>query len=270
MTITFTEKWDSRKQSTGANARAEKKYIATGTGADDPDTVRAAAILDETVGALLYVDLILQSIDAERIAEEACEVVVKYGLLKPPEKGDSSYEFSTIGSQQHVTQALSTVSSHTISGRPVIDFKGAIGVTKDGVNGTDIPGRKFDFSETHYLADLAVSDSYKATLYNLTPSWNAAEFRGFPAGTCLYRGTTGGKRGEDQWELTYHFTSTPNEEDLQIGDIVVPNKLGWDYLDVYYEVIEDAESSRLIKVPRQVDVKRVIQVQSFSQLGIGS
>lgn len=268
MSITFHEEWSSRSQQTGANATAETRWIADGS--DDPDAVRVAALADATVTAAIYVDLVIQSVSVERISHSACRVVVNYGLLKPPEEGQSTYTFNTVGGTEHISHAISTVGSYPASGRPTIDFKNAIGVTRTEVRGTDVPARVYDFSETHYLSDLAVTQAYRLSLFNMTPSFNAAPFRGFAAGECLYRGTSGSKRGEDLWELTYHFSATPNQTNIDVGGIVVPNKLGWDFIDVYLEAIEDSASDRIIMAPRQVDVKRVTQIASLASLGIGA
>lgn len=54
----------------------------------------------------------------------------------PPQTGDSVFNFDTGGGSQHVTQSLSTISKHAASGTPP-DFKGAVGVTHDNVEGVD-------------------------------------------------------------------------------------------------------------------------------------
>ena len=77
---------------------------------------------------------------------------VQYGLLKPRETGDSTYQFDTGGGTQHITHSIKTVGKYAAPGKTAPDFKGAIGVTLDNVEGVDITVPVYHFSETHYLA----------------------------------------------------------------------------------------------------------------------
>ena len=56
------------------------------------------------------------------------------------------------------------------------NHKNAIGVTKSGVAGVDIPVKAYSWSESHFFNDSVVTDIYKQTLSNLTGNVNDATF----------------------------------------------------------------------------------------------
>ena len=62
-----------------------------------------------------------------------------------PATGESVCSFDTGGGTQHVAQALGTVSRSVPAGKTAADFKGAIGVTDDAVEGVDITVPSFSY-----------------------------------------------------------------------------------------------------------------------------
>jgi hypothetical protein len=109
-------------------------------------------------------------------------------------------------------------------GQTAPNFKGAIGVTADSVEGVDITVPVYHFAETHYLADAVVTLAYKLTLFALTGRVNNSAFKGFAAGECLFLGAAGTKRGSGDWEVGYRFAFSPNVTGLTVGDITGINK----------------------------------------------
>jgi hypothetical protein len=174
----------------------------------------------------------------------------------------------TGGGTQHITQSRATVSKHAPVGETAPDFKGAIGVTTDSVEGTDITIPVFNFAETHYVPTAAVTDGYKLALFNLTGKVNSAAFRGFQPGEVLFLGASGSKRGKDDWEITFRFAASLNVAGLGVGDIVGIDKKGWEYLWVRYADAED--ENVLVKQPIAAYVEQVYQEADFSGLGIGT
>jgi hypothetical protein len=174
----------------------------------------------------------------------------------------------TGGGTQHITQSRATVSKHAPAGETAPDFKGAIGVTTDSVEGTDITIPIFNFAETHYVPTAAVTDGYKLALFSLTGKANDAAFRGFQAGEVLFLGASGSKRGKDDWEITFRFAASLNITGLGVGDIVGIDKKGWEYLWVRYADAED--ENVLVKQPIAAYVEQVYQEADFSGLGIGT
>ena len=143
---------------------------------------------------------------------------VEFPPLSWPSTGESSFSFDTGGGTQHVTQSRSTISRTAASGTAP-DFKGAINVSKDSVNGVDITVPVYNFAETHYIDDNDVTQVYKVTLFNLTGKMNSGAFRGFAAGEVLFLGASGARRGFGDWEITFRFAGSPNVSNLTIGDI---------------------------------------------------
>lgn len=262
MAITVEEKWDSREVGTDS---AERRFIVRGT--DDGPTAKVA--LDSVI-PVLYAGLAYQHSRVERIAEEIWEGTVRYGQIERPETGDSSYQFDTGGGTQHITHSRQTVARYAPAGETAPDFKGAIGVTEDSVEGVDIAFPTYNFSETHYIADTAVTGAYKATLFSLTGTVNDAPFKGFAAGEVLFLGASGSKRGQEDWEITFRFAASPNAINLTVGEMTGIAKKGWEYLWVRYADDVDDVASELVKRPTAVYVEQVYPTGNFAGLGIGT
>jgi hypothetical protein len=135
MAVTVTEKWDSREQSAGDQPSVDLRYLVLGT---TDDITAHSELIAQT--PTVYAGLVRQSTHLERIAEDAWEGSVRYGRYEPPQTGDSSYSFDTGGGTQHITQSLGTVGVWSARGVFPPNFRGGIGVTKDGIEGVDITG----------------------------------------------------------------------------------------------------------------------------------
>jgi hypothetical protein len=189
----------------------------------------------------------------------------------PPETGDSTFSFETSGGTQHITQSLQTVGSYPPGTAP--NFRGAIGVTHDNVEGVDITVPVYNFSETHYLSAATVTTAYKGTLFQLTGKVNSGAFRGMEAGECLFLGASGSRRGtgpDEDWEITFRFAGSPNRTGITVGPISGIAKKGWEYLWVRYADAEDAGSNTLVKQPVAAYVEKVYEDGNFAALGIGT
>ena len=263
MAVTVYEKWDSRETTIAEDSSVDLRYVIRGT---DDDAAANSALL--AASPVLYGGLVRQSAHTERIAEDAWEGSVRYGMLEPPETGDSSFSFDTGGGTQHITQSLATVGAYSASGPPP-NFKGAVGATRDSVEGVDITVPVYNFSETHYIDAVLVTGAYKSALFSLTGTVNNAPFRGFAAGEVSFLGAAGSKRGQDDWEISYRFAASPNVVGLVVGDITGIAKRGWEYLWVRYQDAEDTDAKMLVKRPVAVYVEQVYPYGNFAGLGIG-
>jgi len=271
----LTEKHDSRKVTTAPNGDAQSaEFVYTLTGVADENSAR---VLATNSTASTYGDLIRKSISLEPVHVDTAnldtciwEVTVQYGEKDEPESGDPSvFSFDTGGGTQHITQSLATINRYAASGTAP-DFKGAIGVTHDNVEGVDITVPVYNFSETHYLDDALVTLAYRGTLFNLTGKVNNASFKGLAAGECLFLGASGSKRGTDDWEITFRFAASPNRTGITVGPITGIAKKGWEYLWVRYADAEDAASNTLVKQPVAAYVEKVYEDGNFAGLGIGT
>ena len=184
-------------------------------------------------------------------------------------KSESQYSFDTGGGTQHVTQSIANVGKYAATGFTAPDFMGAIGVTDDRVEGTDITVPVFNFTETHYIEKALVTGTYKLALFNLTGKVNGSGFKGFAKGEVLFLGASGSKRGLDDWEITFRFAASPNVVGLSLGSITGISKEGWQYLWVRFIDDEDPTAKALIKRPVSAYVEQVYSYGDFSNLGIG-
>jgi hypothetical protein len=257
------EKYDSRETTVGIeNPSVDLLYVVDGT--EDDAAVRA--IVEATIPAI-YAGLVFQNYRIAHQGSGLWEVSVRYGKNEPKEPGESSFSFDTGGGTTHMTQSLATVNSYALPGEDPPDFKGAIGVNNDSVEGTDITIPVYNFKETHYIPVALVTPAYKAALFYLTGKVNAFPFKGFAPGEVLFQGASGSQRGQEDWEITFSFAASPNAVGLTMGDITDIDKKGWEYLWVRYQDAEDEDV--LVKQPAAVYVEQVYPYGDFAGLGIG-
>lgn len=254
------EKFDSREATVGIDSPSvDLQFMVLGTELD----AEVRALVQATIPAI-YANLVFQNYHIAHQGGGVWEVSVRYGKLEPKETGQSSYSFDTGGGNQKITQSLETVASY---GDDPPDFQGAVGVSTDSVEGTDITIPVFNFTETHYIPIALVTGAYKTTLFYLTGRVNHAPFKGFARGEVLFLGASGSQRGTEDWEIAFKFAASPNATDLKVGDITGIEKKGWEYLWVRYADTEDEET--LIKQPVAAYVERVYEYGNFALLGIG-
>lgn len=258
MAGTISEAATSRQFTLSRSSTRELTYNIVGT--EDESEVES---LIQGAAPSSYDGLVLDSIDAQPLGNGAWRGTARYNRVS----GDE-YTFDTGGGSDHITQSLETMGSYAPPGFTAPDFGGAIGVTEDKVEGVDRPAPKYEFSETHYFDDAAVTLSYKLALFNLTGKVNDATFKGFAAGECLFLGASGSSRGDGQWAITFRFACQPNQTGLEVGDITGIDKRGWDYLWIRYGSFADSVAHALVQRPIAVYVERVFHDGDFSGLGI--
>lgn len=243
------------------------KYDVLGT---EDDAEVQALIEGEIPG--IYQGRYFQSYDYEPAeGEGAWEATARY-TTRPP-KGPNSptgpaFSFDTSAGTQHITQSLETVGWYPAPGVEVEDFDGAINANGEQVQGCDIYLPVYNFTETHYLDPAIVTPAYKAALFHATGTMCGAGFKGFSRGEVLFLGARGSLRTGDDWEITYSFAASKNVSNLQVGPMTVSEKLGWDYLWIYY--VEMKGAKRVIQKPISAYVERVYYFGDFSTIGIGT
>jgi hypothetical protein len=267
---TVQERFPSRNSLVSDNSSAERHYWVTGETSGDQAGADALAAAPATHTNAIGQVLVPVSLSVDQFDNDGHYVVITYGPRKYPETGDSSYSFDTGGGTQHITQSLNTIQRVGVggSGVDVPDFKGAIGVHGDNIEGVDIPSPKYHFTETHYIAVASVTDAYKDKLKALTGRVNNATFRNSDAGEVLFLGAAGSQRGEDDWEITFRFAVSDNETGLTVGDISGINKKGWEYLWIVYEDVHSTAPEFIVKVPLYAYVEQVHYEGNFADLGI--
>lgn len=204
-------------------------------------------------------------IDTDNPDNNIWRAVVGY-TTGPVSDNSKVTSFDTTGGQQHVTQSLATVGVYPGTSP---NMGGAIGYDGERVNGVDITTPAYTFSEQHTFSRFAVSDGYRRTLASLTGCVNSKKFRGFESGEVLFKGASGTTTTTEtgiKWQLLFHFATSPNRFNFYVGDILVKEKMGWDYLWVIYG--DEINSNQLIKRPRSVYIERLYPFGNFSDLDI--
>ncbi len=266
--VTLSERIESREWVTGPRPSVTMHYVLDGT---TSDLTAKSLLLSST--AQVYDGLLREECTLEPVFVDtqsgrgtwACTVKYVSPEFALPPGDEPSLAFDTGGGTQHVTQSISTANRYPVNAP---DFKGAIGVTHESVEGVDIAVPVYNFSETHYFA--SISSAYRSTLFHLTGKVNNGAFKGMAAGECLFLGAAGSKRGTEKWEITFRFAGSPNRTGLQIGSITGIAKKGWEYLWVRYADEADNTTHTLVKKPVGVYIERVYEEGNFSSLGIGS
>jgi hypothetical protein len=168
------------------------------------------------------------------------------------------------------------------------DFKGAIGVDGDNVNGVQKPFSVFNWNETWiYPADWidgkrparvdknSDGDRIEVPQYPLTNMiddncfvTNEKVFRGKPPGCILLTGVRSGRMnlGASSVSVTFSFSYSPLRENFQVGSIRILKKDGWDYMDIYYDT--QSENNELVRRAKYVYICRIFHRMNFLDLGL--
>ena len=276
-TVRVEEAYSERDETIDAKGNVtevEIPYLVFGV-SDESAALAAARPKVKTVSGMS-----LESIEVvERVSGDTWKVKAIYEVDDDGEQPDDTGEeedttvfaFDTGGGTKHLNQSIKTDGKYP---NTAPDFAGAIEVDNEGnVNGVDVTMPVLNFTETHTLAGSRVSTSYKKTLASLTGTVNKSGFRGFSAGEVLFLGASGTKRSKKSsapWEITYRFAVSPNQAGLQVGDIKVARKYGWDYLWVRYADKVAEGGKNVVKKPVGVYVEMVYPEGDFGRLGIGN
>jgi len=179
----------------------------------------------------------------------------------------------TTGGQQQVTQSLRTVDSFVgmFDTGPAPDFKNAIGVNGEQIQGVQIYARQLAFSATITMPREIFGGTYQAILFDLTTKVNDKPFRGLARGECLFLGASWVDKSSAPYvECTFKFLGSPSKtyEALEIGEFDAFTKEGWHYLWFLYR--DDVSNNSLIKRPYAAYVEQVYEYGDFDLLLLGS
>lgn len=179
----------------------------------------------------------------------------------------SEFSFDTTGGSANIKVSLGT-QPYPSDAR---NFKNAIGVSGDSVEGVDITVPAFKYTEKIVLPAATVTRSYVRALRRLTGKVNNNSFKGWEAGEVLFLGAVGTQRGRGgDWDITFHFDIELNETDLTIGEFEGIAKEGHQYLWAYFEPAHDEDANALVLQPTAVYVETVYRDDNFSDLLIGA
>lgn len=186
----------------------------------------------------------------------------------PSEEVGREFSFNTGGGTIHVTQAIETIDSVAPGIGDPPDTKDAIGVSRNGVAGIDLPGPGGDFSISVTLSSLTFG--YFVRIFGMSGrAVNNAPFKQFAAGEVLFLGAEGSYTGNG-WKVNFRFKYSPNEINVKVGTLVLPVKAGWDIVDVLYREVKDelAGLPCMVQRPAAAYVRRVFRWSDFSVLAL--
>lgn len=252
---------------------SERQMIVQGT---EDESVALAALVAAVPAIIGTLSLDLASTGVVPIEGTDWWVgTARYGRPEEQRKetGSATFTFDTSGGTQHITQSLATVgqaSSGTAS-----NYKGAIGVTEDSVEGVDIETSGFDFRVTAYVPAASMTNSYIGALKRLTKKVNQVEWsvevdgviQTFAKGCVRLLGVSGSKRiSEGDWELSFAFSA--REPVSATVNTMAYTAEGWQYVWFRYEESADATSKRLVKTAVEVLVEQVYEYGDFAELSL--
>lgn len=270
--LLYGDRWDSGAATWGAEDE-DLELIYPVCYAADPD--EALTFIATNVAPLAVTRPSGRTVVRQKLAVQPDDggiyhVTASYGLRKPREPGEFDFTFSTTGGTAKRTQSFRTVNKYAAPGQTAPDFKGAIGVTSDGVEGCELQIGKLTWTETHDLPLAQCTFAYALTLKALTGKRNYQDFRGLPADSVIFRGADGGKQSEDTARLQFTFETDEHVTNLTLGPITGIAKKAWDYLWVRYMDEIDTTAKATTKRPLAAYVEEVTEAADFSLLGIGT
>jgi hypothetical protein len=282
MAITYHMLTSTPETSEGENLRETWEYVFKGSA--DRKAIRDEALAQTPYSRTAtdgYHTLIRKGIhlSAKYVDENDPDrsywgVEIEYGPWpqgQSDETGKTEYSFDTTGETFRATQSRKTVAAYSATSNGPPNFGGALNVTRnsDGTNdveGVEIYVPSFSWSVRKYVDDDAITGDYKRTLASLTGTVNSAPYAGLDTGEVLFMGARGSQRSQDDWEIDYEFSTSPNRRDFYVGNINVPFKYGWDYMWVRYAA--DENGGELVEVPRHVYIERLYPFRDLDRLGV--
>lgn len=147
------------------------------------------------------------------------------------------------------------------------NYNRAIGVSKDGVAGCDVPAPKLEFSITRNFSFVTLS--WIKQVRDLTGKTNNAAFFGFELGELMFLGAIGSPGPDKVARVTFKFAAGKNERNLDLADdelLRVPDKRAWEHVWVAYESVSDGTS--VVSRPKFAYVEEVVDSGDFRLLGI--
>jgi len=260
MTAYIAERTTSRPSTLGRSPAFDLIYVVLGT--DDDAEVRALVVATAPATAE---DLVLEYINIDPSeGGNVWTATARYSLFDV----NTEEEFDTGGGTQRISTSLSTITRTAAPGYTAPDYKGAVNVREDRVEGADVTIPVYNWGKSISVASSVVNSAFKLGIFNLTGKVNSLAFKGFAAGEVLFLGASGRRRGRDKWRIDYRFASSPNIVSAPVGGSTsfTVSKLGWDFLWVRFD--DSLDANRIIKIPTAAYVERVYTFADLNALGI--
>lgn len=280
---TVAEMWDSRQGSRGGDSSEELLiYDVNATGTDADAAGARAAVL--ATAPLVFEGLFRSKVRHKCRGGARWMVEVDYSSKdngKPDDEEEGGFrvgvKWSITTEQTRRLVALQTIERKTAAGFDEVDFKGAINVSKDRVEGVDVPVGTAQLTLTVYRKPAELTAAYFDDLLACVGKTNDDEFYGRAEGSLLFLGVDvafvndSSIDPDDQEAVALPFVfqySPPGVVSIDGFDDV--NKDGWEYVWPYFAEEVDTGAGLLIAKPVQLNREKVIESADFSALGIGT
>lgn len=275
----FYEAFDSRSKLLADNSRTTttRRYMIDGTSDDAIAQSTAELNVPQTVG-----NLILDDIRLNRVGNQLWEAIGSY--VDPDDEsreddkldvGEIRLNFDTGGGSTTITQSeAGNTQRYAAAGVVAKDFRGAINVDKDTVNGVSVvvPALRIQLDVKYVNSDITAA--FMKDVSRLTGKTNNAPVLGFDVGELLFLGGHGSQKiGDGNVTLHYDFEASENVQnlvfkDFQGNDITVASKGGHDFLWISYVPSEDVAAKSIVMRPHTAFVEKITKPGDFSILGI--
>lgn len=206
------------------------------------------------------------------------EAAVRYGSpagVTEPETGKCVLTINARAGSTHVTQ--SHESHHYVNPNnpeAPTDPGLSIGMTPDGVAGTDIDDQAFAFTarviRTLDESYLGIVSELQATTNNA--AWTVYDEKrdlrlSFLTGQVKYLGMDATPRDDGTYDCQHHFAAGPNQVQVELapGEGIDPyDRKAWELAEVHY--FKTVRDNQLIMVPDGITIHRVFFTRDFSLL----
>lgn len=215
--------------------------------------------------------LFISSVNATNLGKNLWRISVTYSLPEGNEAKDYGYiqyGFEAGGDTIHISQSISVRSSvaRTGSGLTPPNWGGAIGVSKNGIEGADIPARGLRFNITGFFVPTDYATSLAKTWGDLAGCCNNATFLSFAAGEVMYLSCSGQGEQYKVIPIQFNFLYKPNLSAVADPGFPALTMYGHDILD--YQYVEAADGDYRIQKPMFRYVHEVSKFVNFSIFGL--
>ena len=270
------ESYNSRSITLNETATSELQFVASGY--DDEVLAIAAALasIPSSFGGAALDELSVQ----DRIATKSWLLRARYSLKRATAINASAgagtggsgidleaeeIDYQSSGEEKHITHSLSTL------GYPFsAPTERAIGATKDGIAGTNVPAGISTFKIVRQFLRSGVTDELRAAWDLCRGKVNDDTWRGWDAGEVLFESWSVNLQGKsnNKVNVAFNFKARKN-----VVDVVYPSPVGtvplieghW-VVDERYDEIESG--SKIIKKLTAVYLHQVIPYHDFNTLGL--
>lgn len=218
-----------------------------------------------------YIVLFLTEHSASQLPSGDWRVTLVYTIPPPPESAGLGYVqfgLDVGGETIRAMQSLEVRNSAAATGVGLTppDIKNCIGMTKDSIEGADIPGKGLSFNITGYMSPTVWDTGYLNVLYALAGNYNNGTFYGFAAGEVLYISSSAQGRQYGLISVTHNFSAKPNANGLADGPFPPLYALGHDIIDYLYS--RDVNNNYPVQAPTFRFVHRVGNPVNLALLGV--